>query len=126
MVRVEPGKRTLEEFFHDVPLGRKVYDAVAGLVDGLGPATVRVTKSQVAFRRRTGFGWVWLPGTYLPHPAADVVLSVGLARQDPSPRWKQTVQVSPTRWMHHLEVRDLADLDAEVEGWLAEAYELAG
>jgi len=29
-------------------------------------------------------------------------------------------------WMHHLEVRRLAELDAEVRGWIARAYEDAG
>jgi hypothetical protein len=28
-------------------------------------------------------------------------------------------------WMHHLEVRSEADLDGEVNGWLAEAYSQA-
>lgn len=116
---------TVAGFFAEAPLGRQVYDAVAGLVDELGPATVRVTKSQVAFRHRKPFCWLWLPGAYLARPGAEVVVSVALAREDTDPRWKETVQVTPHRWMHHLEVHDVGDLDAQLRGWLAEAYDLA-
>lgn len=122
MVEVGSGSVSVQEFFADVPLGQEVYDVLAGVVDGLGPATVRVTRSQVAFRRRTGFCWVWLPGMYLHSPAAPVVVSLALGRCDDSPRWKQVVQVTGRRWMHHLEVHHVADLDAEVAGWVAEAY----
>lgn len=115
-----------DELFDGTPLGREVYDAVAALVDPFGPVTVRVTRSQAAFRRRVGFCWVWPPGRYLAHPAAEVVVSVALPRQDASGRWKQVVAVTGRRWMHHLEVRGLDDLDDEVAGWLAEAYAAAG
>jgi hypothetical protein len=124
MVDVERGN--VEDFFGPVALGRRVYAALAALVDELGPSTVRVTRSQVAFCRATGFCWVWLPGTYLTHPAAEVVVSIALPRQDTSPRWKESVRVSGTRWMHHLEMRAPGDVDAEVAAWLAEAYEAAG
>ena len=119
MVRVERG--SVDEFFAGAPLGRQVYGEVAAIVDGIGPATVRVTKSQVAFRRRTGFCWVWLPGRYLSNPGAEVVVSLALGREDASSRWKEVAQVAG-HWMHHLEVHDIADLDADVVGLLAEAY----
>lgn len=124
MVDVERG--SLEDFFGPVPLGRQVYDVLAALVDDIGPATARVGRSQVGFRRRSGFCWVWLPGMYLARPTAELVVSMALPRQDPSPRWKESVKVTGTRWMHHLEVRDLGDIDEEVAAWLAEAYEAAG
>ena len=59
-------------------------------------------------------------------PAVEVVLSLALGRLDPSPRWKQVAHPSPRIWMHHLEVRDLADLDDEVRAWLREAFAFAG
>ncbi len=115
----------VEAYFAASPLGRQVYDAVAALVDEMGPATVRVSRSQVAFRRRRGFCWIWLPGRYLSHPGAEVVLSCALGRQDPDPRWKEVVQVGGGRWMHHLEMRASDDIDRQVAAWLAEAYQQA-
>jgi hypothetical protein len=55
-----------------------------------------------------------------------VVLSIALGRHDPSPRWKEVVHPSPKQWMHHLEVRTVADLDDEVAAWLHEAATRAG
>jgi hypothetical protein len=125
MVSVDPGALTVEQFFADAPLGAQVYDALVHVVDDLGPATIRVTKSQVAFRRRTGFCWVWRPGMYLRRPHAEVVVSLALDRQDPSVRWKEVTPVGAGRWMHHLEVHAVAEVDAEVAGWVTAAYDLA-
>jgi len=38
-----------------------------------------------------------------------------------SPRFKQVVHPTPKQWMHHLEVRNVAELDEQVGGWLREA-----
>jgi len=108
------------------PLAMAAFGWTSGVVAGLGPATVRVGASQVGFRRRTGFAWLWLPGRWLARPAADVVLSIGLRAPADSPRWKQVVNPAPGHWMHHLELPDASALDAEVAGWLACAYEQAG
>jgi hypothetical protein len=85
-----------------------------------------VTRSQVAYRRRRAFAWTWLPGRWLSAPAAEVVLSIALARLDGSARWKEVVHPSARWWMHHLEVRSPEELDDEVAAWLAEAWSAAG
>ena len=87
--------------------------------------TLRVTRSQIAFRRRRGFAWLWLPGQYLRRPAADVVLSIGLGRHLDSPRWKEVAHPAPAHWIHHLEVRAASEIDGEVMEWLLEAAERA-
>jgi Domain of unknown function (DUF5655) len=115
----------LGEFFAGEPLGAAVFGWTSGVVAGLGPAVVRLTATQVAFRHRIGFAWIWLPGTWLAHPTAAVVLSLGVRHEIDSPRWKQVVEPYPGRWMHHLEVHGSADLDDEVAGWVAAAYDAA-
>jgi hypothetical protein len=117
---------TPEEHFAGHPVALAAYAAVHALVEGMGGAEVRTTKSQLAFRRRRGFAYLWLPGRYLADPGADVVLSIALGRRDPSPRWKEVVHPSRAHWMHHLEIRDAADIDAEVADWLREAADRAG
>jgi len=116
---------TPEDFFAGHPQGLETFEAVRSIIDRLGPYDLRISKSQVAFRRRRGFAYVWMPGQYLAKPDAEVVLSIALSRQDPSPRFKEVVQVGPAYWMHHLEIRDLSDLDDEVERWLREAADRA-
>jgi hypothetical protein len=55
----------------------------------------------------------------------EIVLSVVLDRHDDSPRWKEVVLPSSAHWMHHLEVRDAAEIDDDVARWLREAADLA-
>ena len=95
------------------------------VLDGLGTVEVRTSKSQVAFRGKRGFAFLWLPGQYLATPTTEVVLSIALGRQDPSTRFKQVVHPAPAHWMHHLEVHDVGDIDDEVVGWLREPADRA-
>jgi hypothetical protein len=113
-------------FFAGHPMARSVFDRVEAVVAGAGGCTVRVSTSQVAFRRRRGFAYLWLPGRYLTRPSAQVVLTVALGRRDSSPRWKEVVHPARAHWMHHLEVHDPAEIDEEVAGWLREAAARAG
>jgi hypothetical protein len=117
---------TPEDLLAGSELGLAVYRRVRAQLDPLGRYDVRVGKSQIAFRRARGFAYLWLPGQYLRHPDAEVVLSLALGRELTSPRFKQVVQPAPRQWMHHLEVRDVADLDDEVGDWVAEAFQGAG
>jgi hypothetical protein len=117
---------TPEEFFADSPLGQAVLARVTAAVEEAGGAELRVSTSQIAFRRRRGFAYLWRPGQYLRRPAAAVVLSIVLGRQDGSPRWKEVVHPARAHWMHHLEVQDPADIDDEVADWLHEAAGRAG
>ena len=118
--------RTAEQFFAGHPDGWAAFERVSAILERLGPCEVRVTKSQVAFRRKRGFAFLWLPGQYLAKPGSDVVLSIALGRHDDSPRFKQVAHPAPTQWMHHLEIHDLDEIDDEVARWLAEAAERAG
>ena len=103
-----------------------VYERVLPILVGLGPVEVRTTKSQVSFRRRRAFAWLWLPGQYLTRPTADVVLTLALGRHDRSTRFKEVVHPSSKHWVHHLEIRAVGDIDEEVVGWLREAADRAG
>lgn len=115
----------LDAFFAGRPEARALFDLVRAAVEDVGPASMRVTKSQVAFTRRRGFAWAWTPDRYLKGETAPLVLSVALDARDPSPRWKEVVEPSPGRWMHHLELHEARDIDAEVRAWLAMAWERA-
>lgn len=122
----QSSRTRVAEFFADVPLGMQIHDVIVdALADRDHPSEVRVSKSQVAFRARRGFAWLWLPSKYLRDPTADVVLSIALEREDPSPRFKQVVHPTPRYWQHHLEVHDVSEIDDEVIAWLREARDAA-
>jgi hypothetical protein len=116
---------SLASFFRGHEASRGVYDALAALVTTVGRAQVRVTKSQIAFRRRRAFAWAWVPGRYLRGERPPLVLSLSLPRRDRSERWKEIVEPRPGRFLHHLELWSEGDLDSEVKGWLLEAWRAA-
>jgi hypothetical protein len=116
---------TPEEFFADHPIGLTVLRWALHELADLGPLTVRVSKSQVALRRRKGFAYLWLPGRYLKRPRSELVLSIALPDQVDSARFKQVVHPAQHVWMHHLEIGGVDVLDAEAASWLRAAYEHA-
>jgi hypothetical protein len=69
---------TLDEFFSGYGESRRIFDALHAAIEALGAVNVRVTKSQVAFRRRRAFAWAWVPGRYLGGGHAPLVLTVSL------------------------------------------------
>ena len=117
---------TVEGFFEGQPKSLRLFEAVRQAIEAIGPAEIRVTKSQVAFRRRKNFAIVWRPEQYLKRPAAPLVLTLSFRQRDPSPRWKEITEVAPGRFTHHLELYRVKDVDAEVKRWLREAWEAAG
>jgi hypothetical protein len=58
-----------------------------------------------------------------PRPAR-VAGHVGLARRRESPRVRRIETFSPRNHVHAFRIAALAEVDAEVGDWLAEAYEV--
>ena len=117
---------TLDDFFAGHDESRRIFEALHQMIVALGPAEMRVTKSQVAFRRRRTFAWAWMPGMYLRGKPAPLVLTLALRRRDLSPRWKEIVEPRPGRFTHHTELRSGTDIDDEIRAWLQEAWADAG
>jgi hypothetical protein len=111
-----------ERLFAGEPGAIEAYRDVLATLEALGPFEVRTTRTQVAFRRRRGFAYLWIPVDWARLPGVAVVLSVAMGRRVDSPRWKQVAHPAPAIWMHHLEVHSVDDLDDEVASWLAEAH----
>ena len=116
---------TLDELFSGREESRRIFDTLHAAIEALGPAEVRVTKSQVAFRRSKAFAWAWVPDRYLRSRHAPLVLTLSLTRRDSSQRWKEVVEPAPGRFTHHLELCAAHEIDDEVRGWLQEAWEVA-
>ncbi len=116
---------TLEEFFAGQDQSRQLFEAVQQAIESIGPAELRISKSQVSFRRRIAFAWVWLPGQYLRRKSAPLVLTLSFRHRDESPRWKEIVEPTPGRFTHHLELYSAADVDNEVHRWLQAAWAAA-
>lgn len=114
-----------EELFAGHPESLEVYRAVRRVVEELGGARERVTRSQVAWSRRRGLGYVWRPGQYV-RSTVPLVLSVALPRELSHPRVKEVAHPSPSTWMHHVELATPGDVDEEVVDLLRQAADAAG
>ncbi|MGE5224850.1 MAG: DUF5655 domain-containing protein [Omnitrophica WOR_2 bacterium] len=113
---------TPDDFFAGQEKSKLLFDAVHQMVNAVGSSEVRVSRSQIAFRRRKAYAWVWMPGKYLYGKVAPLVLTIALHRRDGSPRWKEIVEPYPGRFTHHLELNSIGDIDDEVSNWLSEAW----
>lgn len=113
---------TLDEFFHGFSESRQLFDALHTSMESVGHYELRITKSQIAFRHHKSYAWAWIPAKYQRGKTAPLVLSVSLPTRDPSPRWKEIVEPYPSRFMHHLEIYTIEEIDAQVITWLKEAW----
>jgi hypothetical protein len=94
-------------------------------IEALGLVEMRVTKSQMAFRRSRAFAWAWVPGRYLGGRHAPLVLRLSFDRRRISRRWKQIDEPAPGRFTHHLELRTASEIDDEVCRWHQATWEAA-
>jgi hypothetical protein len=110
------GNYDLESHFEGKPAEvRAIYDAVLKAIRRCGPVTVLPEKTRIAFQVRMSFAQLttrskWVDG------------HVVLARRFEQPRFRKIETISPRNHVHHFRLMSVADVDAEVESWLAEAY----
>jgi Domain of unknown function (DUF5655) len=112
------GRHDLEPLFAGSdPVVRETFDAVVRAARGCGPLTVVPEKTRVALQVRMSFAAFtprrhWLDG------------HVVLARTLDHPRFSRVQTISPRNHVHAFRLGTPADVDAEVEAWLGEAYDV--
>jgi hypothetical protein len=110
------GKHDLEHHFEGKAREvREIYEAVLKAIRRCGPVTVLPEKTRIAFQVRMSFAQLttrskWIDG------------HVVLARRFEQPRFRKIETISPRNHVHHFRLLTMADVDAEFESWLAEAY----
>lgn len=115
----------IDSFFKHIEDARHLFETVQTRIESLGPVQIKISQTQIVFRRKKNFAWIWIPEKHLHRKAAPLVLSISFPKPNPSPRWKQVVEPAPGRFMHHLELYRVADVDEDVDGWLRDAWDLA-
>jgi hypothetical protein len=114
-----------DRLFEPGSIGQAICDRVLAEVRAIGPAEVRVSKSAVTVRRRAAFAMIWPPGRYV-RSRVPAVLSIAAPLRIESDRFKEVVRPAQRVWMHHLELEQPGEVDAEVVSWLRTAYDAAG
>jgi hypothetical protein len=114
---------TLDEFFGENAKSEILFEALLEAMNELGKTELRVKGSQIFFRRERDFAWVWMPAPYRGGKTPPLILSLILPQRDSSERWSEVLRLAPDRYIHHLEIHSLEDIDSEVRGCLRRALE---
>jgi Domain of unknown function (DUF5655) len=108
----------LDEFLAgSAPELRELFELFVAAARENGPVTVNVTKSRIALQVRMRFAAIQRPRKRFL--AAHFVLT----RPISSPRLA-VEYLAPYYYVHRLRLDRPEDIDAELKGWLAEAYEV--
>jgi len=102
-------------FARSDPIVRRTFDAVLAALDDVGPFEVLPQKTRIALHVRMSFA------AFVPHRRwLDGHLV--LARRVDSPRFRRIEVYSPRNALHAFRLGSPDEVDAELVGWLAEAY----
>ena len=111
--------RTIDEHFAAAsPALRAAFDAFVAAAREHGDVTLNATKSRITLQARFRFAGVERPRR--DHLVAHFVLT----RPVRSARLSRVEYVPPSYYVHKLRLHGPEDVDAELRGWLAEAYQV--
>ena len=110
---------TVDQHFDSKPELREVYDGLLVLVEGFGPVEQDPKKTSIHLNRETAFAGVAVRKAHL-------VLTIKSDRPIDGPRIFKSEQTSAKRYHHEVRLAAVADLEAELKGWLKAAYDLSG
>jgi hypothetical protein len=100
------------------PQVRRTYDRILELLRAVGDVREDAKKTSVHLVRATGFAGV--------HPRKSaLVLNIRLDRPVEDQRLLKAERVSANRYHNELKLGGPDDVDAQVDAWLREAYDLA-
>jgi Domain of unknown function (DUF5655) len=110
---------TLDAFFEGAePSLRTLFEQFVAAVRESGAVTVNATKSRVALQARMRFAGIERPRKH--HLVANFLLTTAIR----SDRLSRVEYVPPYYYVHRLRLRRPADIDDELKGWLAQAYQV--
>ena len=119
----EMTNKEIEAFFAGKPEAKALFMAVERKIQAIGPAIIKVSKTQISFATRTQFAWVWMPlPTDRKRPLHSLVLSFGCGRRIVNDQIVEAIEPYPGRWTHHVIIAEAVDLTSAVDAWIREAY----
>jgi len=107
---------TLDEYFATGPdREQPIYEAVMAVLDGVGPVHVEPVAVGIFLKKAGSFAQLRPLDRW-------VALSLSLGRVVTHPTITRKVQLWGGRWYHVFNLRGPEDVDADIGGWLVEAY----
>jgi hypothetical protein len=111
------GRYSVQQFLAGKPAKPiSIYRQFCALIDRCGPVKTAPAKTRIGFQVRMIFAAV----NKLNDKGLDA--HVVLMRRLESPRFRRIEMMTPKCYVHHFRIQSVAELDAEVESWLQEAY----
>jgi len=99
------------------PVVRAIYERLLDAIGAVGPYREEPKQTSIHLRRTVGFAGI--------HPRkAALVLNLRTDHPIASPRVVKTEQVSRNRYHNEVQLSSPDEVDAEVIGWLGDAYAL--
>ena len=118
-----PGSWAVEDLFYGRPEALKLFNYVRQYIESLGPVKIEATKTQISFRIKKKFAWVWLPQIWIKKRSENsITLTFAVGRHIKHEQIVEAVETSPGRWTHHVYIENEYDLTDDVHKWLIEAY----
>jgi hypothetical protein len=109
----------LDEFFAgSAPELRELFELYVAAARKNGPVTVNATKSRIALQARMRFAGIQRPRKHY------LLANFLHTRPVESPRLVRVDFIPPYYYVHRLRLARRADIDGELERWLAEAYQV--
>ncbi len=113
------GAHTVEAFMEGKgPLAWIYWEKVNEMVGRCGPYTVVANKTRLEFMVRVRFAGVDAVSE------RGLSLSFWLKRRIESPRFRKVEHFGARDWVYHLRLTGIDELDAEVQDWLCQSYEV--
>ncbi len=99
------------------PTSRAIYKGLLAAIEPIGPFREEIKKTSIHLVRESAFAGA--------HPRSQHLL-VTIKAEKPirSPRITKAEQVSKSRWHLDVKIWSAEEIDAELLGWLRQAYEL--
>ena len=97
------------------PIVRALYDKLLEILNSFGPIIEEPKKTSIHLVRKSALAGVETRKSYL-------LLNIKADHKIESPLIVKTDQPSANRFHHKVKIEVLGDFDAELEGWLQEAY----
>jgi hypothetical protein len=104
----------------------QLFEVVRKYLESLPGVQLSVAKTQVAFKAKRQFAWVWLPQMWITSaPENSIVVSFRLDHPLHDTRIKEVLETYPGRFMHHVVVEKPSHLQGKLKKWLRVAQEQA-
>jgi hypothetical protein len=110
---------SVDEFFAGRPEAlRLTFDRYLEVAESFGPVIVDVARTRISIQARVRFAGV------ARMRKDSVILGFWLKHRIESPRFTKVELIPPRNWVYQFAAATPEDIDDEVAGWLAAAYEV--